>query len=289
VRSRLFGFRRLGPQPTGSPSDYPKTKFNRGRVRHDLRRVGFGNRLLGLSDESPQSGPPLFRQPVRDDSRQLKLGGQLLTWPTDQPRHATWHFNLPGRIQFAPKTVFSVPYAGSRTCGTGGGSRPAREYYCIGWAAERQRANPDSLARPCKCPHAPPPPDRTLVRIKTYSPQADTWLRCREFGTRRHFFLPARGVPGRNRPSLAGGHAATPCGYRSYEQRQAGVSARPNGRGAGGWASESRQHKPRSARGASRANCRRFSRRFAVRGAASSAGRMPRSRQACRCPGRRVG
>src|SRR5262249_49373675 len=55
----------------------------------DPRRFGISDRLLGLSDEDPQSGLPLFRRPKRSYLQQLKILVGLLTWPADQPRHAT--------------------------------------------------------------------------------------------------------------------------------------------------------------------------------------------------------
>ena len=39
----------------------------------DPRRFGISDRLLGLSDEDPQSGLPLIRRPKRSYLRQLKV------------------------------------------------------------------------------------------------------------------------------------------------------------------------------------------------------------------------
>src|SRR5436305_1382034 len=68
---------------------------------------------------------PLVRQPGRDCSRQLKCD-QLLTWPSDQPRHATCASGYPVESSSPPSglgggrcgsaTSFHRPfYAG--TCG----------------------------------------------------------------------------------------------------------------------------------------------------------------------------
>jgi len=66
-----------------------------GVLNIDPQRAGIDNQQLGLSDKNPQPGQPLSRRPLRDYSQQLKLCGQLFTWPTDQPRHATLTSNYP--------------------------------------------------------------------------------------------------------------------------------------------------------------------------------------------------
>ena len=44
-----------------------------GVPNYDPRRFGISDRLLGLSDEDPQSGLPLFRRPKRSYLQQLKI------------------------------------------------------------------------------------------------------------------------------------------------------------------------------------------------------------------------
>ena len=89
VRSRCFVFDAAWLPSTGSQPRGSGTVFNLGRTRRDPGRFGFGDQLLGLSDENPQPGSPLVRRPEPSLSRQLVFSNQLLTWPADQPRHAT--------------------------------------------------------------------------------------------------------------------------------------------------------------------------------------------------------
>lgn len=81
-------FHSSSPLSTGYSRSYPKTLFSSRRVGHDRERSGIVNQLSGDSGSHPQSGLPFLRQPVRGFPRQI-IFGQLFTWPTDQPRHAT--------------------------------------------------------------------------------------------------------------------------------------------------------------------------------------------------------
>ena len=96
VRSRFISAVRL-PAPNRQGA-WPASRARclaPGVPNVDPERFGISDRLLGLSDKGPQSGLPLVRQPKRSYLRQLKICGQLFTWPTDQPRHATCASSCP--------------------------------------------------------------------------------------------------------------------------------------------------------------------------------------------------
>ena len=77
------------------------------------RRGGSGcpNPRVPASPTCVRTGPFQAKLPgrptgitPRERTAVLQLVCDLLfTWPADQPRHATKHFNLPGRYQFAPE------------------------------------------------------------------------------------------------------------------------------------------------------------------------------------------
>jgi hypothetical protein len=52
---------------------------------------------------------------VRDYSLQLLFFDRVLTWPLDQPRHATKIFNSSGRFQVAPCIHLLSPTSPSKT------------------------------------------------------------------------------------------------------------------------------------------------------------------------------
>jgi len=77
------------------------------------RRIGLGCPIprVPTSPTCVRTGPFRAKLPGRPTGitprektavQQLSFD-RLFTWPADQPRHATWHFNLPGRNQFAPR------------------------------------------------------------------------------------------------------------------------------------------------------------------------------------------
>src|SRR3989337_527922 len=59
---------------------------------------------FGPLRRKPSISAALVRQRVRDCSRQLKYD-QLLTWPTDQPRHATSASSYPVESSSPPREV----------------------------------------------------------------------------------------------------------------------------------------------------------------------------------------
>ncbi len=59
-------------------------------------------RNTGPSDKGPQRDYLLLRQPEQSYLRQLKVGGQLLSWPADQPRHATGASTCPVETSSPP-------------------------------------------------------------------------------------------------------------------------------------------------------------------------------------------
>ena len=89
VCSRLFDFARTDPSRQDSTHTSRERVLAAGVPNNDPRRFGIGDQHSGLSDKSHQSGLLISRQPKQSYLQQLKMCGQLLTWPTDQPRHAT--------------------------------------------------------------------------------------------------------------------------------------------------------------------------------------------------------
>jgi hypothetical protein len=57
---------------------------------------------------APGAWEALIRPPVRGFPLQLLCFDRVLTWPLDQPRHATKIFNSSGRFQFAPDAEAAV-------------------------------------------------------------------------------------------------------------------------------------------------------------------------------------
>ena len=56
--------------------------------------------------KSGGSGQPFTRQPEPNQYWQLKVIGRLLTWPADQPRHATSTSSYPVESNFAPEVEY---------------------------------------------------------------------------------------------------------------------------------------------------------------------------------------
>jgi hypothetical protein len=67
-----------------------------GRSDSELRQA------LQRLRRAPGTWEAYIRLPVRDYSLQLLFFDRVLTWPLDQPRHATKIFNSSGRFQVAP-------------------------------------------------------------------------------------------------------------------------------------------------------------------------------------------
>jgi hypothetical protein len=64
---------------------------------------------------APGTWEAYIRLPVRDYSLQLLFFDRVLTWPLDQPRHATKIFNSSGRFQVAPCIHLLSPTSPSKT------------------------------------------------------------------------------------------------------------------------------------------------------------------------------
>jgi hypothetical protein len=74
VRSRIISaFRPRIPNRRGSLQASWERFLASGVPNNDPRRFGISDRLLGLSDEDPQSGLPLFRRPKQSYVQQLKI------------------------------------------------------------------------------------------------------------------------------------------------------------------------------------------------------------------------
>ena len=74
VRSRIISaFRLWVPNRQGSSRASRERCLASGVPSNDPRRFGISDRLLGLSDEDPQSGLPLVRRPKRSYLQQLKI------------------------------------------------------------------------------------------------------------------------------------------------------------------------------------------------------------------------
>jgi len=71
-----------------------------------VRDTGHGDselrQALQRLRRAPGTWEAYIRLPVRDYSLQLLFFDRVLTWPLDQPRHATKIFNSSGRFQVAP-------------------------------------------------------------------------------------------------------------------------------------------------------------------------------------------
>ncbi len=91
------------PLATGYAVDQPRTLFSFPRARHDGQRSGIATGFWALP-ASPRSQGCLTRQPKRRYLLQI-LFGQLLTWPTDQPRHATSVSSYPVESNSPPLAV----------------------------------------------------------------------------------------------------------------------------------------------------------------------------------------
>ncbi len=96
-----------GLRQAGSRDNYRPDFFN-----GNGRRIGLGCPIprVPASPTCVRTGPFQAKLPGRPTGitprektavQQLSFD-RLFTWPADQPRHATRHFNLPGRNQFAP-------------------------------------------------------------------------------------------------------------------------------------------------------------------------------------------
>ena len=74
MRSRIISaFRLWDPNRQGSSQASRERFLASGVPSNDPRRFGISDRLLGLSDEDPQSGLPLVRRPKRSYLQQLKI------------------------------------------------------------------------------------------------------------------------------------------------------------------------------------------------------------------------
>ena len=80
-----------------------------------VRDTGHGDSELRQVLQRPRRAPGTWeayiRLPVRDYSLQLLFFDRVLTWPLDQPRHATKIFNSSGRFQVAPCSPIIAHFA----------------------------------------------------------------------------------------------------------------------------------------------------------------------------------
>ncbi len=73
MRSRKISvFAQSAPSRQGARQASQERFLVSGVPGSDLRRFGIGDRLLGLSDENPQQGLPISRQPEQSYLRQMK-------------------------------------------------------------------------------------------------------------------------------------------------------------------------------------------------------------------------
>jgi len=97
----------------------------------DPGRSGIGGRLLGLSGKSPQPGLRVVYAASTRLSSATNEFGRLLSWPADQPRHATCTSSCPVESSSPPLVVVGTRKKRFRVAGAHriDEGPPAKEFY----------------------------------------------------------------------------------------------------------------------------------------------------------------